>query len=96
MNNIVQLLPLEKSDREQFIIDNQRAFNYGAMEEFGLRDNHFEEDGQIIARETKNKDVMKELENIGRISEEIYKIFPIKELLFVTFKVRNKNPLKIS
>ena len=45
MNNIVQLLPLEKSDREQFIIDNQRAFNYGAMEEFGLRDNHFEEDG---------------------------------------------------
>ena len=38
MNNIVQLLPLEKSDREQFIIDNQRAFNYGAMEEFGLRD----------------------------------------------------------
>lgn len=66
MNNIVQLLPLEKSDREQFIIDNQRAFNYGAMEEFGLRDNHFEKDGQIIARETKNKDVMKELENIGR------------------------------
>lgn len=35
MNNIVQLLPLEK-DREQFIIDNQKAFNCGAMEEFGL------------------------------------------------------------
>ena len=45
MNNSVQLLPLEESDREQFIADNQEAFNYGAMEEFGLRDNHFEEDG---------------------------------------------------
>ena len=52
MNNSVQLLPLEESDREQFIADNQEAFNYGAMEEFGLRDNHFEEDGQIISRET--------------------------------------------
>ena len=46
MNTIVQLHPLECSDREQFILDNQEAFNYGAMEEFGLRDNHFEEEGQ--------------------------------------------------
>ena len=52
MNIIVKLIPLEYSDREQFILDNQKAFNYGAMEEFGLRDNHFEEDGQIISRET--------------------------------------------
>lgn len=52
MNGIIQLLPLEDSDREQFITDNQEAFNYGAMEEFGLRDNHFEADGQIISRET--------------------------------------------
>ena len=42
MNTIVQLFPLECSDREQFILDNQEAFNYGAMEEFGLRDDHFE------------------------------------------------------
>ena len=49
MNTIVQLHPLECSDREQFISDNQEAFNYGAMEEFGLRDNHFEEEGQIIS-----------------------------------------------
>ena len=27
----VQLVPLEASDREQFIRDNQEAFNYGAM-----------------------------------------------------------------
>ena len=42
------------SDREQFIKDNQEAFNYGAMEKFGLRDAHFEDkaDGQIISRKT--------------------------------------------
>lgn len=42
------------SDREQFIKDNQEAFNYGAMEEFGLRDANFEDkaDGQIISRKT--------------------------------------------
>ncbi len=48
----IELLPLEQSDREQFIKDNQEAFNYGALEEFGLRDDHFEEDGEIISRET--------------------------------------------
>ena len=52
MNTTVRLLSLEESKREQFIIENQRAFNYGAMEEFGLRNNHFEEEKQIIARET--------------------------------------------
>ena len=55
----VTLLPLELDDREQFIKDNQEAFRYGAMEEFGLRDNHFEETndedpsvGEIISRQT--------------------------------------------
>ena len=48
----VKLLPLETSDRNQFILDNQEAFNYGALEEFGLRDDHFEEEGEIISRET--------------------------------------------
>ena len=42
--NSIKLIPLEDSDREQFILDNQEAFNYGALEEFGLRDNHFEEE----------------------------------------------------
>ena len=48
----IELLPLEQTDREQFIKDNQEAFNYGALEEFGRRDDHFEEDGEIISRET--------------------------------------------
>ena len=39
----VTLVPLTPYDREQFIKDNQEAFNYGALEEFGLRDDHFEE-----------------------------------------------------
>ena len=49
---MVELRPLEASDKKQFIKDNQEAFNYGALEEFGMRDNHFEEDEQIISRET--------------------------------------------
>ncbi len=48
----IELSPLEAADREQFIIDNQEAFNYGALEEFGRRDDHFEEDEQIISRTT--------------------------------------------
>ena len=46
------LTPLTPDDRERFILDNQEAFNYGALEEFGRRDGHFEEDGEIISRET--------------------------------------------
>ena len=48
----VTLNPLTPDDREQFIRENQGAFNYGALEEFGLRDDHFEEDGEIISHET--------------------------------------------
>ncbi len=49
---VITLTRLADDDREQFILDNQRAFRYGAMEEFGMRDDHPEEDGEIISRET--------------------------------------------
>jgi len=49
---MIELKPLVPSDREDFIKDNQEAFNYGALEEFGRRDDHFEEDEEIISRET--------------------------------------------
>ena len=49
---MIELKPLAPSDREQFIKDNQWAFKYGATEEFGMRDDHYEEDDQIISRET--------------------------------------------
>ncbi len=48
----ITLTSLAEDDREQFILDNQRAFKYGAMEEFSLRDGHSGEDGEIISRET--------------------------------------------
>ncbi len=48
----VTLVPLHPSDREQFILDNQESFKFGAVEEFGLRDDHFEDDGEIISRDT--------------------------------------------
>lgn len=48
----IKLVPLTGDDRERFIKDNQEAFNFGALEEFGRRDDHFEEDGEIISRET--------------------------------------------
>ena len=51
-NAKVTLAQLEADDREQFILDNQESFKYGAIEEFWLRDDHFEEDGEIISRAT--------------------------------------------
>lgn len=46
------LIPLTDKDREWFIINNQKAFKYGAVEEFGVRDEHFEDGEEIISCET--------------------------------------------
>lgn len=48
----VTLVPLTADDRDQFILDNQWSFQYGAMLEFGQRDDHIDGDGEIISRET--------------------------------------------
>ena len=48
----IMLVPLTDDDREQFIKDNQEAFSYDALEEFGPRNDHFEEEGEIISRQT--------------------------------------------
>lgn len=48
----VTLCPLTEEDREQFILDNQWAFKYGALVEFGERDDHIDDDGEIISRRT--------------------------------------------
>ena len=48
----VTLVPLTADDREQFIIDNQWAFKHGALIEFGERDDHIDDDGEIISRKT--------------------------------------------
>ena len=46
------LLPLQPEDREQFILDNQWAFKYGAQQEFGMRDDRCEEGEEVISRKT--------------------------------------------
>ena len=51
-NTKVILVPLTADDRERFILDNQWAFKYGAIEEFGKRDDHLDFDGEIISRRT--------------------------------------------
>ena len=51
-NTKVTLVPLTEDDREQFILDNQWSFKYGALQEFGKRDNHIDDDGEIISRKT--------------------------------------------
>ena len=48
----VSLVPLTAEDREQFILDNQWAFKHGALYEFGERDDHVDDDGEIISRKT--------------------------------------------
>ncbi len=49
---LVELIPMEEADRNQFILDNQEAFCYGALEEFGVRYEHFEEGEEIISKQT--------------------------------------------
>ena len=51
-NTKVTLAPLTEDDREQFILDNQWAFRYGALMEFGERDHHIDTEGEIISRKT--------------------------------------------
>ena len=48
----VTLVPLTADDREQFILDNQWSFKYGAMLEFGERDSSINDEGEIISRKT--------------------------------------------
>ncbi len=63
----VKLLPMEETDRNQFILDNQESFRYGALEEFGVRDEHFEDGKEIISRQTIE-------ECMDRKGAEIYRI----------------------
>lgn len=98
----VKLVPLTTEDREQFITDNQEAFNYGALEEFGRRDGHFEEDGQIISRKVIEESIDAEGAETYRIVENgknaggmVLRIDPVThrnelELLFVSPKAHSK------
>ena len=97
MNDVI-LLPFEEKDREQFIKDNQEAFRFGTMEEFGLRDDHFEEDGEIISRETIEKSIDNGMAFRIICSDDIVGGLVLKidgthgelELLFVSPKIHSK------
>ena len=96
----VTLAPLQPADREQFILDNQRAFRYGATEEFGLRDDHYEEDGEIISRATieasidgANAETYRILLNGERVGGAVISVkgnHGELELLFVNSEVHSK------
>ena len=94
----IQLVPLTNEDRNQFILDNQEAFNYGALEEFGCRDNHFEEEGQIISRETIEASIdggeayriMQDDQIVGGVVLKVEGDKGDLDLLFVSPKVHSK------
>ena len=98
MKNNVRLEPLVADDREQFILDNQEAFNYGTLEEFGLRDDHFEEDGEIISRETIERSIdggeayriMMDGEKVGGVILRVNGDKGDLDILFVTPKGHSK------
>ncbi len=94
----VQLVLLEASDREQFIKDNQDAFNYGALKEFGQRDDHFEEDGEIISHDTISRSIdegtafriMQDNKPVGGVVIRTEYDHGELELLFVSPSVHSK------
>ena len=94
----VTLIPLTPDDREQFIRDNQEAFNYGALEEFGLRDDHFEEDREIISRETIDQSIdggvayriMQDGQPVGGVVIRVNGKHGDLDLLFVSPRVHSK------
>ena len=73
-NTNVTLVPLTADDREQFILDNQWAFKYGAMLEFGERDGHIDGDGEIISRTTIEKSIDNPKSEAYRITLEGEKV----------------------
>ena len=94
----IKLEKLRASDREQFILDNQEAFNYGALEEYGRRDDHFEEDEQIISRETIERSIdggeayriVCDGQNVGGVILKVEGERGDLEILFVSPRVHSK------
>ncbi len=94
----ITLVPLAPDDRDQFILDNQDAFNYGALEEFGRRDDHFEDDGEIISRKTIENSIdggeayriMQDGKAVGGVVIKVNGIRGDLDLLFVSPKAHSK------
>lgn len=97
-NTSITLIPLRNGDKEQFIKDNQKAFKYGATEEFGMRDDHYEEDGEIISKETIEQSIdngeayriMMDETPVGGVIVHVEKDKGDLEILFVNADVHSK------
>ena len=99
--NII-LSPLESTDREQFIKDAQESFKFGATEEFGMRDNHLDKDGEILSRNhieeslnSKNADIYRIILDDKKVGGVILQIDKEKktgelDLLFVNSNAHSK------
>ena len=98
IENRVYLAPLTEDDRDQFVRDNQEAFNYGALEEFRRRDDHFEEGGEIISRQTIERSIgggeayriMRGSEKVGGLVIRVDGERGDLDLLFVSPKAHSK------
>jgi len=98
----IKLVPLKEDDRNQFILDNQEAFKYGAMQEFGVRDEHLSDDGEIISRKTIEESIDAKGAEAYRITENglvvggvVLKIDKVShrnelELLFIVPKAHSR------
>lgn len=56
MSNIFRVSE-SSPNNEWLVMSNQEAFNYGVLEEFGRRDDHFEEDGVVIRADGERGDL---------------------------------------
>ncbi len=94
----IELIPLKPEDKDQFIRDNQESFRFGSMEEFGLRNDYLEEDGEVISYSSINEAIdkgiayriMKDDEKVGGIVINVNKNRGELKLLFVSPKTHSK------
>ena len=94
----VELVPLTDDDMDAFITENQEAFRFGAVEEFGLRDDHLDDEGEIISRSTIERSIaegtayriVSEGRRVGGLVVKVKDTHGELELLFVSPKEHSK------
>ena len=84
----ISLVPLDPSDREKFIKDAQESLKYGTTEEFGMRDNHLDKEGQFLSRKLLE-------ESLNNQKSTTFKIILDKEAVGgVSFKLEKEKKLE--
>lgn len=88
---------LKQDDKEQFILDNQEAFNFGAMQNLNSSDTSLK-DNEIISRDTIEKSIkegaafriISDGKKVGGVVVKVSQEIGDLELLFVLPKFHNK------